>query len=185
MGAMNPLILELRQATAAAHERLEHGLDLLAEPPSRDRFVRVLSRFHGFHRIWEPAMAETLADPEIFDPRRRLSHLEADLARLGVDTAALPACQEAAALARGEGAIGSLYVMEGSTLGGQVIARSLAKTGWAPEGGLSYFQPYGSQTGVMWRAFGDYAAARTPPEARAAVIGRAIETFETLRRWLT
>lgn len=185
MEPMNPLILELRQATAAAHERLEHALDLLSEPLSRARFAHVLSRFHGFHRVWEPAMADTLADPAMFAPRRRLSHLEADLERLGVDPSALPVCDDAARLAQGAGAIGSLYVMEGSTLGGQVIARALAKADWAPEGGLSYFQPYGARTGVMWRAFGDYADARTPPQDRGAVVSRAVETFDVLRLWLT
>jgi heme oxygenase len=49
---------------------------------------------------------------------------------------------------------GSLYVIEGSALGGQVIAPKLARElGLQPGGGASYFHGFGSDTGGMWRDF--------------------------------
>ena len=71
--------------------------------------------------------------------------------------------------------------MEGSTLGGQLISKTLRGAGWAPEGGLSYFNPYGRQTAAMWSAFRtDLEAAAPGLDADAAVQG-AEATFQTLR----
>jgi heme oxygenase len=45
-----------------------------------------------------------------------------------------------------------MYVVEGSTLGGQVIQRSIEAAGLGLEG-LSFLDPYGARTGERWRAF--------------------------------
>jgi heme oxygenase (biliverdin-IX-beta and delta-forming) len=188
-----PLILErLKRETRGAHDRLEAGLDLLQAPLGRDRFVRLLERFWGFHAIWEPAVGRALADDAFLEPRLKLHKLEADLFALGRtpdEIARLPRCFEAAQLAplarRPAAALGTLYVLEGSTLGGQVISRALKTAPWLPPGGLAYFDPYGPRTGAMWRDFRDYAAHRSTPAADAEMLAAAKATFERLRRWLT
>ena len=149
----------LRTNTRAAHVALEDTLALLQPPLSRARFVDALQGFAVFHRAWEPRVAELIGDEAFLAPRRRLSLLASDLTELGSepsDSAASDGgafdlsfvCDEASAW-------GSLYVMEGSTLGGQVISKALrdADTDWAAERGLGYFNPYGHATAAMWRAF--------------------------------
>jgi heme oxygenase len=187
-----PILDRLKQETREAHERLEADLGLLDAPLSRDRFVRVLERFWGFHCIWEPAVARALHDDLFLGPRLKLRHLEADLTALGRshdEISRLPRCFEAAQLAplprRPAAALGSLYVLEGSTLGGKIISRALKGASWLPRGGLGYFDPYGSHTGQMWQDFWDYTAARSTPAADAEMAAAASATFERLHRWLT
>lgn len=177
----------LRERTALSHRRLEDTLDLLGGPPERERFRRLLCGFHGFHRSWEPAVAARLADEALLAPRRRLPLLEADLDALGMsadEREALPRCGAAAALCDDEaGAIGSLYVMEGSTLGGRTIARHLAGAPWLPAGGLRYFDPHGAETGQRWRE----TIARLdalPPAQWERAAASAERCFELLREWL-
>lgn len=75
----------LREATAHAHQQLESLLGLLDSPMSYTRFVAVLMRFHGFHRVWEPALERTLGDAAFTGPRRRLTLIEHDLRALDID----------------------------------------------------------------------------------------------------
>jgi heme oxygenase len=50
--------------------------------------------------------------------------------------------------------IGAMYVMEGSTLGGQIIAKMLRdKSVNIPSNGLSFFEGYKENTITMWRSF--------------------------------
>lgn len=51
-------------------------------------------------------------------------------------------------------ALGALYVMEGSTLGGRIIAKIIGQQlNLPPETGLSYFEAYGDATEKMWNQF--------------------------------
>jgi heme oxygenase len=182
------LLTRLRRETAQAHARLERELDLLRAPASRRRFARLLGRFHGFHLVWEPVVARALRDDTFFAPRHRGDLLRTDLRALGLDEreiAALPACEAAAGLATTRAAaIGSLYVLEGSTLGGQVIGRALAGAPWLPPGGLRYFDPYGRETGTLWRQFRSWAEAAAPPDAAPEIVAAARATFDLLHDWL-
>lgn len=51
--------------------------------------------------------------------------------------------------------IGTLYVLEGSTLGGQIIYRSLRSRLPLTEDQLHFFRGYGDRTGEMWRSLRD------------------------------
>jgi heme oxygenase len=179
----------LREGAAQAHAQLETALDLMGRVSDRQRFVQVLERFLGFHVVWERAIRQHAALRDFHEPRSRLPHLRRDLAALGrtnAEQSALPLCADAAGLADSHAAaVGSIYVLEGSTLGGQVIGRALAGADWIPPGGLAYFNPYRERTGEMWRAFGSWAEARvTEAEAAAAVAG-ARRTFAVLQGWVT
>lgn len=50
-------------------------------------------------------------------------------------------------------ALGILYVMEGATLGGNVIAKNLAKNPDFAGMIFNYFGCYGDQTGFLWKNF--------------------------------
>jgi heme oxygenase len=177
----------LKDATAAAHQEIEADLDLMGQMRSRQRVTVLLERFLGFHRVWEAALAQS-AVRDFAAGRSRLSALESDLLALGVDAerlATLPPCLPAQGLAASTaGCIGSLYVMEGSTLGGQVISRSLAETPWAPQAGLAYFNPYGRQTAAPWRAFLTWAEQAAGGQDHAMICDAAVETFKVLGAWL-
>jgi len=170
----------LREGTRTDHDRLEDGLRLTDPAMTRDRYAEVLALFHGFWAGWEPRVATELRDDAFLAPRRRLHLLREDLRALGIEPAALPDCPPPELHGRGE-AMGSLYVMEGSTLGGRVILKGLGRLGLGEGGGTRYFAGHGEATGAMWRGF--LARLDAEPD-REAVLRGARATFATLADWM-
>ena len=176
----------LREATRPAHARLEAALDILAAPMAAERIVGLLERFHGFHAAWEPALGGRVPDL-LLAPRLKLRLLQHDLRCLGVGEQRLrhlPRCEQAAGLcASRPEAAGTLYVMEGSTLGGRMISRSLQAAPWHPSERLQYWNPYGDATGRRWSEMLASLESLAPADADA-VVGSAIATFDVLHAWL-
>jgi heme oxygenase (biliverdin-IX-beta and delta-forming) len=170
----------LRSATRSDHAALEDRLDLLRPPLSRARFAQALQIFHAFHAAWEPRVADLLADEALLAPRRRLHLLVADLQALGEAVQPYPPIP-LAFLDGPAAAWGSLYVMEGSTLGGQLIAKALRDdASWVGPEGLSYFNPHGRRTAVMWRGFCAALEAQVAALDPDRMIAGARATFRTL-----
>lgn len=177
----------LRSETRAAHEAAEREFDWERRVATSAGYRALLGRFWGFHATWEPVVAARLADPAFVEPRRKLGLLRADLTHLGAspnDITMLPTV-DAGALPRTDAeALGSLYVMEGSSLGGQIIARRIAATlGYRRESGCAYFNAYGPEVGTMWRATRQ-RLVRVPVDQHDAVVAAASATFETIGAWL-
>ena len=184
------VLTELRTATAVEHEQVETTLGLMDHQLGRDRLVAVLARLHAFWTAAEagldawahrwPADAETVA----WSRRRRAHLFAADLRALGgeADAAALP---ELPAVEDTDQALGRLYVLEGSTLGGTVISRHLATLpALGPGVRLGAFSPYGSETGAMWHAFRRVTRDRVAAGGDAGrVVGAARATFSALAAW--
>jgi heme oxygenase len=81
---------------------------------------------------------------------------------------------------------GCLYVLEGATLGGQIITRHLhASLGLTPETGAAFFAGYGARTGSRWKEFGTHLSAFALQSGSGdAIVASANSTFETLDLWL-
>lgn len=145
----------LREATAQAHaqvEALPHMPDLAAGALTLARYMQVLQCHLAILAPWERAHApwlDTLA-AQGWHYRRRGTALRHDLAALDCaqDIATTPAPQAAGAAQ----AWGMLYVVEGSMLGGRVIARQLRLHQPALTSALAYFD-MGSEDPGAWRRF--------------------------------
>lgn len=114
----------LRDATAAWHERVDA---VFSHPDlaDRDAYGRFLSAQAAAHLPVEQALeiggiGEVLAD---WPDRRRADLIRADLAALGLS---LPPLEPAPPLAGVPALLGAAYVLEGSRLGGALLARSVA-----------------------------------------------------------
>ena len=181
------VLAHLRTETRKAHLALEGSLDLLSEHLDLATYRGVLSKFYGFWKCWEPQMSGLVKDEILLNPRRRFHLLAADLLALGLlqaDLDALPECPPARLDDEAE-AIGSLYVMEGSTLGGQLIRRNVERClGGSDQTSCLYFSGYGTQTGRMWRAFLEMLD-RVPSADAERVSRGASATFEHLGWWMT
>jgi heme oxygenase len=82
-------------------------------------------------------------------------------------------------------AFGALYVVEGSTLGGTIIARQVERSlGFTAGAGCSYFRSYGAALGPMWKAFGRRLLDLSDPAFDDRAVASANRTFETMRLWL-
>ncbi|NNU33797.1 biliverdin-producing heme oxygenase [Mucilaginibacter sp. S1162] len=74
---------------------------------------------------------------------------------------------------------GALYVIEGSTLGGQIISKMVQQHLPVQDGkGLSFFNGYGDKMHQMWGAFKDILnKAAATPEDEQIIIAAANDTF--------
>lgn len=182
------LLQRLKIATAPAHERIEAAFDVQARTRSLDSYRDLLGRLYGFHAVWEPHAETAIKDAEFFRSRRKADLLKADLGELGLADSAidrLALCEPTVTMRTPAEAWGSMYVVEGSTLGGAVIARHVElRLGLSGQAGCRYFRCYGKDTRPMWRAFGTQFLSRCGPADEDAVIAAACRTFEMLHLWL-
>ena len=128
-----------------AHQALEGVLGLLDERLELVAYTEVLRRLYGFWIGWEPQVAALLEDHSLFQPRRRLHLLASDLIALGLSSdvlAGLPRCPLVDIGDRVE-ALGSLYVMEGSTSSGGRVIDATWNAVWSrsPEGAHRFHRP--------------------------------------------
>ncbi|WP_232537410.1 biliverdin-producing heme oxygenase [Cystobacter fuscus] len=180
------LLQSLKAETRPHHERAESVVRLMAPELSVSGYRAHLEALHALHAFLEPAVAEHLevSHPELrVNERRKLHLLREDLLALGHDAlslARLPPLARPPALPGVPEAFGALYVLEGSTLGGQLILRHLVRHfEGRPVGRFAFFRAYGENVGPMWKSFGD-ALLRACPEPALAprVIRGAQATFD-------
>ena len=171
----------LRHATREHHQRIDRLMDLrrMQEP---GHYAWVLQVLDAYHAGWEPAVAAALPAERRpwLQARSRRPFLEQDLRVLGI-AAGAPAWL--APFPGAAAAWGSIYVMEGSALGGQFISRSLARAG--RQQGVSYFHGWGEATGAMWRDVRELLAGELgTPAAVAQACAAARQTFDHLSHLL-
>lgn len=176
-------LLALRSATREHHDRVDRLMDLqrLQDPAHYARVLQVLSAFLAG---WEPLVAAALPErwQSWLQARSRRAFLEHDMRVLHIPE---PAAARVSAPSTHAAAWGSIYVMEGSALGGQVIARVLARSGLDAQHGASYFHGWGEASGAMWREVrGLLASELATPAAIAQACEGARQTFDTLAHLL-
>jgi heme oxygenase len=180
------LLFRLKRETEPQHEALERDLALLDNVVSLHSYRALLMRFYGFYRPWESALYPFLEEhlPGSTSGRSKLPLLADDLRHFGCDLTSLPAASVAAPDSL-PAALGSMYVVEGSTLGGQLISRHLATALNLPSvSGRRFFFSYGENVGPMWRAFRGVLLAHSTVEADEIIIASARQTFISLHQWL-
>jgi heme oxygenase (biliverdin-IX-beta and delta-forming) len=185
------VLRRLRTDTAAEHEAVEQTLDLMAADLTPARLAAVLTRMHGFWRAAEAGLdAWAAADPAAatgvrWADRRRAHLFAADLAALGAPPGASVDTPELPAVTGTDAALGRLYVLEGSTLGGVFIDRHLATLPQlAGTGPLRAFSPYGGRTGAMWHDFRSATRAHVAVGGDAdRLVAAAKQTFTVLAAW--
>jgi heme oxygenase len=180
----------LRDSTRVQHARLEERVAIERRVRDRAAYVDLLKRFHGFYVPVEERLAG-FADAFWvngidLEERLKARKLKGDLCAFG-EPASTPANAELVpAMTTFSCAVGCLYVLEGSTLGGQIIMRHVRESlSLDAATGAAFFSGYGPRTGSMWQAFLKFLGALPFDEQeRAQAIGAARQTFESLERWL-
>ncbi|HEY1189846.1 MAG TPA: biliverdin-producing heme oxygenase [Gemmata sp.] len=178
------LLTRLKDETRELHERVERNLALLERAPSADEYRPLLWKFYRFYRPAEAALAAVPwgALGFDFDSRRKAPLLERDLTALGATRAALDGAGGAALppLDTVPRALGCLYVLEGATLGGQVLTRHMSGAPGGPLPG-AFFASYGADVGTMWKTFRAFLTAYSERAGGDDEIVRsAHRTFEAL-----
>jgi heme oxygenase len=171
----------LKEQTAAAHFRVETEFRLPERLASRSRYLDLLQRLQAFHEAWERT-ADRWIDPALLAPRRKAYLLGDDIAALSGGSDAL-AAPEFFFVRCTASALGAMYVVEGSMLGGAIIAKEVERRlGLSGASGCAFFRAYGSELASRWRAFGAHVDAQQTgaPEMAATVVAGANAMFATM-----
>jgi len=180
----------LRQATHHYHLRLNHHPSLvgLVQPDlSLAHYRKLLLAYLNLYSCLEERISQFITRSSYaFDyaSRRKLQWLEQDIAFFQDDPHAsrpeilLPDIDHIGQL------IGVLYTIEGSTLGGQLISRSLASShGLTRDEGARFFNGYGDETCAMWDDYIRYAETIAEDDEQCIMAERAAcQTFQLFER---
>lgn len=190
----------LRAETRKDHEELEAiGLSdkISAGTLDREEYKKLIGVQFLLHQALEEQLLQLGVEehfPELhFRERQKLPLLAQDLQELSMNEEGLNDLQPAGHLPKvslPSGILGSMYVMEGATLGGMVISKALRKNeklAEIPE--FHYYGCYGGETGKQWKAFLEVLQERgNHPQAQEAIISVASQTFrffkENFRKFL-
>lgn len=182
----------LRARTRAAHASIETVpamARLMAPDLTLAEYIDVLQCMYAFHDAVEPPVARALRQVPEAAPLLttvRMDALVDDLAWFGVrpslPTPALPGLTSMAA------ALGALYVVEGSNLGGRIIGRHVSVSLGVSDGaGGSFYCGHGAETArARWQTLcalleGPIAG---PAAADETIAAAACDTFDCLERWM-
>lgn len=154
----------LRRQTAELHRAVEENSRLSAlvsQEFTLQFYGDVLLRFHRLYHPLErrlSGMPQWRDSPLDFAARPKTARIERDLACLGLAPALqsnLPSDEsEDLAIPDFPAALGTVYVTEGSSLGGQRIYQSVERVlGLTATSGASFFYGCGPETGPRWRRF--------------------------------
>ncbi|MBF0269490.1 MAG: biliverdin-producing heme oxygenase [Alphaproteobacteria bacterium] len=174
----------MRASTASAHAELEAApinRRLFADDFSTLELGELLQRFVTVYRTLEAALMYT-EQAQALNYTPRMPKLLSGLAVLGCELPShdLPAPKLADAPSR----IGAFYVIEGSSMGGQLIYRHLISR--YPSEVLGFFLPHGNNTAERWQSFLEYLEGSL---ARREMLDKAKaganDTFQMFHRALT
>ncbi len=184
----NSILVQLKTRTAHQHQATEATVNLMRDDYTLDDYKKLLIKFYSFYKPFEVKMSEKLvANLVEFNHNERLNtpKLIADLKHLGMsetEISSIQLCDNLPNLDSKDRIFGSLYVIEGSTLGGQVISRHLkGKFDIDETSGAAFFSGYGKETGKMWNGYREAVtnfAENT--ENNDEIIAGANETFEKI-----
>ncbi len=178
---------QLKQMTAADHHVLDHH-PLLAQliKPSLEpaQYARILQTMYWINVPLHERLTRALAR---FEPQsdyrvsNRLSWLRQDLAFFGLsasDPCGFAPQGDRPPITSAEQLIGEIYVIEGSTLGGQVIARLLqGRLAVTAESGGRFFHGHGDSTQQRWHEFWNLAQRLTREDQMSACTQAAHDLF--------
>lgn len=180
----------LRERTAKQHQELERVLiPMIKDVNTPEKYVRLLQLFYGFYYPLEQHIAAhmDISFPGGFDRRRKAALLLDDISTISGAPAEPPGTNtDLPEITDAAQALGVMYVLEGSTLGGQVICQILMRNLQVPElsKALTFFNGYGSDTQSYWDTFVHYLQGYHGSEAQQKrMLDAAADTFSKFKSW--
>jgi heme oxygenase len=179
---------KLKETTKQNHQQLEKVLvGKLKAIRSAQEYADVLKLFYGYFGGLELRINEVIDAGLLFDnvERRKTQSIANDLQYLGSEIPAPAPGDDLPLINTHLQALGALYVIEGSTLGGKIISKMMQQQMGLNEQALSFFTGYGERTEEMWNTFKQILDQQAKnPEQEAVVIAAANETFLKFGEWL-
>ena len=176
----------VKNATEENHKETEHLLlPRLSAIKNAVEYASILAMFYGYFSPVEDRIQQYITPSYMADikQRRTAGNILTDLSAIGMPADSIPLCTSLPAIGSTAQAFGALYVLEGSTLGGKMIAKMLKKNSSfpIPERALTFFEGYGSETGTKWKTFLEVLNQQQETDE---IVATANETFFQLKGWM-
>lgn len=169
---------KIKEATTAAHLKLNKTvLEKMKAIRNNADYADFLKYFYTYFSQIEKTIAPFITESVLPDyhERRNSSYLRNDILQLGGATGESPAISLPVITNKLE-ALGALYVLEGSVMGGSIMVKMLEKSGITE--GISFFSGYGAETGHKWNVFTTVLNEQaSTAEEQEIAIKAANETF--------
>jgi heme oxygenase (biliverdin-IX-beta and delta-forming) len=178
----------LKQETKTAHQETEKVLvQRLQQISSKEDYVAILKMFYGYFEPLERLIHDHLNKTHLPDinERRKAARVQDDLTALKINGKP-DICQTLPAIQNNSHAFGALYVIEGSTLGGEIIVKMLQRNTAVDlqDDALSFFYGYKEHNKTMWQKFQLALQEHVGNHNLEQVIAAADETFRLLKNWM-
>ena len=181
-------ILEtLKTETKTHHQQVERVLiSELKSLKTKNDYAKLLNRLYSFYKPLEDDLHQKIDQETIKDiaQRKHTFRIVKDLQALNSeadsslknDHIAIPSLSYA---------IGVMYVIEGSTMGGQIISKMIHKNvNTDGADAVSYFSSYEDTTHHMWTEFKNQVTNMEHTLDYQEVFKGAKDTFSNLEKWL-
>ena len=184
------MILErLRAETKEGHQTLEKAIiPRIKNARNTEDYIRLLEIFYGYFKPVEEMIAQHINNNNLPDhaQRRKSGAILEDIRKSGGDIAHMRVSDDIPQINNDYQAMGAMYVLEGSTLGGQVISNMLKQNLQLKDTStISFFSGYGKDTGTMWAAFTEKLDNYTSdPQKQDEIAAAANETFSKFKSWV-
>lgn len=190
----NPFIEELLERTAEWRARFGQNIlsvNLMGKDVTEDYYKKYLSALYGFVSGFETYIFPELKDlvPDLQE-RGKTDAITQDLKKLKVDLSDIEEMPESyfrSMYADPYAALGALYVLESSTLGGHLVQEHLKEAlGEKVADKLSYFVMHGERSDSMWQRFlKNFAAIAENNGKKEIIIDAALRTYRLLDQLMT
>ena len=178
----NTLSAHLKTHTADDHKQAENSLPLFNEGFSKEDYQNLLEKLLVFFAHYEEALKpwQHLDIPHLEYRLQRTQWIKSDLLFFGVEPA-IDEIPNQISLENKNEVLGAMYVVEGSTLGGQIISRHLKLSLGIPDEATAFYRSYGENTRALWLEFKSYLDQQ---HVSAEALKKARETFNHFEKYL-
>lgn len=180
----------LKSATKNQHDELENLMfvqEIMSKTLSLDQYRTVLATNYRVHAAIEPqiheALDQRLRDQLAITGREKTAALEKDLVEAGLDKEELAAFDLSfVQLSKPSfaAALGAMYVLEGATLGGNVILKKLRANPVFATFDLYYYNVYGENLVPNWKSFVQVLNSSVPEEGYNEAVESATAMFSQI-----
>lgn len=181
----------LRAETGQLHVDLEKRMPFFSPVLDLAHYLRLLQAYYGFYSPLEAALQASALIPSALAPAERIKTpaLRRDLHALGMTDQAIDSlalCKQLPVIDTPAACLGVLYVLEGATLGGQILRREIHKRlGLEEHSGAAFLNVYGNATGMRWKAFlAHLDSVPADLDTTEATVLAAQSTFACFEHWL-
>jgi heme oxygenase len=179
----------LKSETKTAHTNLEgRMIPSIKAIQTHEDYRRLLEMMYGFYQPLEDRIDAYINDDIMpgYNERRKAALLAQDMAVLNSSVPATPErlCADLPEISSYAQALGAMYVLEGSTLGGKIIAGMVQKRVGEVHNALHFFNGYGEKAMEMWLAFKEQMNKDMPGQEQERVVQAANDTFGSFKRWI-